>query len=413
MFTAVILMLAGAMNAGAAVHSQCPCYGADGLWGTPDDIGGVNPGTGNIECTIAGPPTRNIACRHIQSGDGYIKMADGTDMYIFGFSDVTGTPDPDVMMQGMLNANFSGPVIDIMEGQEFYLNLSNAGMTIRPDLFDPHTIHFHGYPNNSTVFDGEPMGSIAIMMGSTLSYYYFLDEPGTYIYHCHVEATEHMQMGMLANIFVRPLQDNNAGLKNLGSVPPLNQPFEGFVFNDTDASTGYHVAYPLQISGFDPAFHWANENIQPLPFAEMEDFYFMLNGRGYPDTINPANILNVNGLAAQKTPSLITANQGQKILLRISNVAVMDTDTLTSLGIPMKVVGKGARILRGGGVPTGPDLYYTTNSITLAGGETAEVILDTTGVATGTYFLYSANLNHLSNDAEDFGGVMTEIRVNP
>ena len=31
---------------------------------------------------------------------------------------------------------------------------------------------------------------------------------------------------------------------------------------------------------------------------------------------------------------------------------------------------------------------------------------------TGTYFLYTTNLDHLSNDAENFGGMMTEIVVN-
>ena len=38
-------------------------------------------------------------------------------------------------------------------------------------------------------------------------------------------------------------------------------------------------------------------------------------------------------------------------------------------------------------------------------------MLDTTGVPPGTYFLYTTNLNHLSNDGEDFGGMMTEIVV--
>jgi hypothetical protein len=48
----------------------------------------------------------------------------------------------------------------------------------------------------------------------------------------------------------------------------------------------------------------------------------------------------------------------------------------------------------------------------LGGGEAMDVILDTKDVAPGTYFLYAKNLSHLSNDAEDFGGMMTEIRVN-
>ena len=74
----------------------------------------------------------------------------------------------------------------------------------------------------------------------------------------------------------------------------------------------------------------------------------------------------------------------------------------------MKVVGNGARLLRG---PTGHDLYYETNSITLGGGEAKDVLIDTTGVPNGTYFLYTTNLNYLSNGPEDFGGMMTEITI--
>jgi hypothetical protein len=87
----------------------------------------------------------------------------------------------------------------------------------------------------------------------------------------------------------------------------------------------------------------------------------------------------------------------------------------------MQVVGYNAKLLRD---QTGNNLYYTTNSITLGGGESLDVILDTCTVArtsfascsapmpTGTYYLYTPNLDHLSNDAENFGGLMTEVRVN-
>ena len=37
---------------------------------------------------------------------------------------------------------------------------------------------------------------------------------------------------------------------------------------------------------------------------------------------------------------------------------------------------------------------------------------DTTGILPGTYFLYTTNLNNLSNNTEDFGGMMTEIVIN-
>jgi hypothetical protein len=108
--------------------------------------------------------------------------------------------------------------------------------------------------------------------------------------------------------------------------------------------------------------------------------------------------------------SIIAANQGQRILLRISSVATVHFSTLTSLGIPMKVVGKDTRILRSTG---GQNLYYDTNSVTLGGGQTVDVILNTANVAPGTYFLYSRNFADLTNNQEDFGGMMTEITINP
>ena len=57
------------------------------------------------------------------------------------------------------------------------------------------------------------------------------------------------------------------------------------------------------------------------------------------------------------------------------------------------------------------NLSYSTNSVTLGGGESIDVILDTASVQPGTYLLYTTNLNYLSNDAQDLGGMMTEIRI--
>ena len=95
---------------------------------------------------------------------------------------------------------------------------------------------------------------------------------------------------------------------------------------------------------------------------------------------------------------------------------------LASLGIPMHVIGINARLLRD---LAGNDMTYYSNSITLAGGESIDVILDScsqrgpapgyacvTPIPKGTYYLYTPNLDHLSNDAENFGGLMTEVHIN-
>jgi hypothetical protein len=362
----------------------------------PPDIDGIDTdGDGIVD--------NDNVCLHLGAGDGFTTMADGRVLYMFGFSDLTGVAPEHTFMAGELAAESPGPTIAVREGQKLYLNLTNVGMIVRPDLFDPHTVHFHGFPQAAPIYDGMPDGSIGINMGGTFTYFYQLVDPGTYMYHCHMEATEHMQMGMLANLYVTPKQDGTA--YSYGG-----RTYTTFAYNDGDGSTGYDVQYPIQIGSFDPEFHDASSSVQPLPFALMKDTYAMLNGRGYPETVNPNPLpgpVENGGKPSQKVSSAIRATQGQRILLRLSNLNVTNVYTLAS-GIPMQVVAHDARLLRSA---TGENLYYQTNSLTLGSGVSYDAILDTSAVAPGTYLLYTTNLNFLSNNTEDFGGMMTEIVV--
>lgn len=378
----------------AAVNTQCP-------------------GDNNGDAVIDGggdPAHPNAKCLHLTAGDGFVTMADGREQYMFGFADVTGTRPNKVMNKGILAAEFPAPKIVLDEGDEFYLNLTNVGMLIRPDLFDPHTVHWHGFPDASPIFDGVPDSSISINMGSTLTYYYNVVEPGTYMYHCHVEALEHMQMGMLGNLYVRPAQDGT-------SISFEGKTYSKFAYNDGDGSTGYDIDFAIQIGSFDSAFHDASETVQPLPFANMRDDYPVLNGRGYPDTViaagpvAPSGANPVNGNSTQNEDALMSANAGDRILLRLSNLNVTRFYTLQTLGVSMLMVGKDAKLLRG---PGGKDLYYATNTATLGGGESIDAIIEIpANAASGTkYYLYTSNLNYLNNDQQEFGGMMTEIRVN-
>jgi len=400
MAVAVLLVLFAAPAGASHINVQCP----------GDDI--EDGGNGNAIQDGGEVWPANQKCMHLTSGDGYVTMADGTVMYMFGFADATGWDPSTVMTEGILAGAYPGPIIALDEDDVFYLSLSNVGMLVRPDLFDPHTVHWHGFPQASSVFDGLPESGLSINMGATLTYYYNVKDPGTYMYHCHVEATEHMQMGMLANLYVRPKQNKlaNGTVLNGGFVHTTGNTY---VYNDGDGSTQYDVEVPIQMSSFDRAFHEASESVQPLPFALMRDDYAMLNGRGYPDTVAvgslPAPAEN-GGKVSQFEDALVVAAPGQKVLLRISNISITKYFTLQSLGVPMTVVGRDARLLRG---PGGENLYYDTNSVTLGGGETNDVIVEIPSDAQvgDTYFLYTSNLNYLSNGEEEFGGMMTEIRV--
>jgi len=191
-----------------------------------------------------------------------------------------------------------------------------------------------------------------------------------------------------------------------------------YAYNDGDGSTAYDVEYPLQIHGFDPNFHFVGMTFNPESFTDMKDKYFLLNGRSYPDTVNPNPIATqaTDGVMhyAQPMPAVINIPVGKKALLRISDLDVTEYQTLASLGIPMKVIGLNAKLLRD---QAGNNMYYGTNSITLAGGESLDVILDATDTAkypvNSVFYLYTPNLDHLSNDAENFGGLMTEVHIVP
>src|SRR5436305_3451558 len=444
-----------------------------------------------------------VKCQEVSGGDGYATMADGTQTYLFGFGPLSGlgliangqpgtqladdfnkpytdgpnffngqpnpnydpgAPNPNgaitdvaaIMHTGVMNANMPAPLIAIDEDDEIFLTLTNVGMIMRPDLFEQHTIHFHGYPNASSFYDGVPDASVAINIGGSFTYYYLAPDAGTYFWHCHITPPEHLQMGMVGQLYVRPRQNRvavggslytartaqNGDLRTacvsatdiLCSNPlpvvntAVNRAASGnYAYNDGDGSTYYDVEYPIQMHGFDPNFHFVGMTFNPEGFADMKDKYFLLNGRSYPDTVTPGPLETqssdgVNHFS-QPLATIVTITAGQRALLRISDLNVSEYHTLASLGIPMQVIGYNAKLLRD---QAGNNMYYTTNSITLGGGESLDVILDTcavrstptdpsssctTTLASGTYYLYTPNLDHLSNDAENFGGQMTEVRV--
>src|SRR6202163_4503133 len=120
-----------------------------------------------------------------------------------------------IMDVGVMNGNIPAPMMAIDEDDEFFLTLSNVGMIMRPDLFEQHTVHFHGYPNASSFYDGVPDASVAINIGGSFTYYYLAPDAGTYFWHCHITPPEHLQMGMVGQLYVRPRQNRVAPATNL------------------------------------------------------------------------------------------------------------------------------------------------------------------------------------------------------
>ncbi|HEY1262172.1 MAG TPA: multicopper oxidase domain-containing protein, partial [Terriglobales bacterium] len=396
-----------------------------------------------------------IKCQQISGGDGFATMGDGTQTYLFAFGPLSGVKDmtngvpgggtefgptfnqaydgppqfdptqgnngathpngavglaPDfngtaspghvdprpIMDMGVMNGNMPAPLMSIDEDDEFFLTLTNVGMIMRPDLFEQHTVHFHGYPNASSFYDGVPDASVAINIGGSFTYYYLAPDAGTYIWHCHITPPEHLQMGMVGQIFVRPRQNRVASGASLYTalqhqqldprtasncatdilcgtpVPASNGATHGnnvsgqltkYAYNDGDGSTAYDVEYPIQLHGFDPSFHFVGMTFNPEQFTDMKDKFFLLNGRSYPDTVNAGALhtQSADGVErfSQPLSTLVNIPVGGKALLRFSSLEVTEFQTLASLGIPMTVIAENARLLRD---QAGNNLYYQTNS---------------------------------------------------
>ena len=162
----------------------------------------------------------------------------------------------------------------------------------------------------------------------------------------------------------------------------------------------------------------------------------MLNGRVYPDTlapngsIDPFNpVRDANGdliptpgyehLQYQPLSALVKCNAGERVLLRFANLGFKEA-AMTMPGIPMKVVGRDATLMRS---RDGTDTSYLTDTLSFGAGESFDVIFTAPALQTprppsdpgyDTYMLYNRNFmrsNNLANGG--FGGQATEVRVYP
>jgi hypothetical protein len=357
-----------------------------------------------------------------------------------------GTPAAEIGGIGALKnrANLSAAVLYFHEGDDIRLTLWNGGLGARPDIVDPHTVHWHGFPNQIPYFDGVPNGSLSVPIGANLVYRFlpYRGMAGSYMWHCHVSDAEHVQMGLQSIVYIRPYQNyggpgnpmwpgfgtglvsdpNNpltapvsksipltragwlalrdAGATGLGPMPTGPTSYLGYAFNDglppTDPnSTAYHREFAFDLDDIDTRIHWDDSHFAQQDFSNWAPRFFVMNGRAWPDTIlgnwdvtqrdpgtgfiynvatmdqvladprvvgsaDPSTwslaskVLTTNDLrlGAQPWSSLIQANAGETIVLRMCNLSY-DQFSMSLDGLPFKVIGKDAKSLL-----QGRDSYY-------------------------------------------------------
>ena len=316
--------------------------------------------------------------------DGWVTVPDGNVMYVFGFND-TGV---------MGQVQFPAPMLWANVGDEVNVDFVNLGFKYRTDLEDPHTVHLHGI-HSVPYHDGFPELSFAIPMGESFTYKFMAHSEGTFMYHCHVEAVEHVQMGMYGPLVIY----GGAQTKIYG-----RNYTQEYIWLLSEFDSRWHKA--MEPGAVDPAIPDILQTSPPISYAEWTRInyrpdYWLVNGMAFPDTLSSAadlplltydpgdstfvagiqdQIFVANGQAAhaglQRT-ALVNAVPDEPILVRIINMG-FQTHALHLHGQHYEIIGTDARPLphlqttgRKGGVER-----FEKFTINIGSGETYDTIVN-------------------------------------
>ena len=167
-------------------------------------------------------------------------LEDGSTSGFWGY----GLYNPSNPMNG--SARLPGPLIEVNHGDSVHIHFFNNSP-------ESHTIHLHGLDVNQ-INDGVPATSFMIPEHDSVTYKFLANQTGTFLYHCHVNTSLHLAMGMYGMVTVT--DTNNIMYEN---------------------GPRFTKSYNLLAS--DGMRQWWANPISPGPFHLYEADYFMINGR--------------------------------------------------------------------------------------------------------------------------------------
>ncbi|MCX6043676.1 MAG: multicopper oxidase domain-containing protein [Chloroflexi bacterium] len=226
--------------------------------------------TVGIACTTGASPNPTFT---LATQTGYINLPDGNTMFMWGYS------------AGGKGFQHPGPVLCVHQGDTVTIVLNNNA----PLINDAVSITFPGQENvlangvpAQPQFDGSnnliSLTNVAAPHGGSVTYSFVASNPGTFLYESGTEPQKQVRMGLFGALIVRPAMGAN------------------FVYNRADSqfmaahtlSTGQVVPaeeFMVLLSEIDPYQHQAVENGQTFDMSTYQPRYWLINGRGFPDSI--------------------------------------------------------------------------------------------------------------------------------
>ncbi len=226
-------------------------------------------------------------------------MWDGYQTMIMGYTVDMSTP-----------IDLPSPTIIVNQGDSVEISMLNMSQP------PAHTIHLHGLDVDQAN-DGVPHLSFIVSHGETKSYFFKAPHPGTYLYHCHVVSSIHVQGGMYGVLIVKPPNGEN---------------------KTWSGGYSYDKEYSWLASEIDTNWHGILTLNHQYDSAQVEyeipDFnpqYFLINGKSEQQ-------LNDNSIKIQGSVNEI-------IYLRLSNIGFMGTRYIFPGELNLQVVSGDGRPL--------------------------------------------------------------------
>jgi hypothetical protein len=225
---------------------------------------------------------------------------------------------------GPYKSEFPAPLLEFNQDDSVTIHFFN-------DSHEAHTIHLHGLDVDQ-LNDGVGHTSFDIFSGETYDYKFKATHPGSFLYHCHVNSTFHVALGMY-------------GMISVNATDSL------YLFN---GGPGYNKKYHFLAS--DMYKYWNLNTSSPGPFHLYDPDYFMINGK--------------SGIQLfEDSSAVIQAEIGDSVLLRLANISYTMVEYIFPSGSNVTVYMSDGRP-----IPT----PFQTDTLRLFAGERFSVVMKPT-----------------------------------
>ncbi|MDO8456516.1 MAG: multicopper oxidase domain-containing protein [Burkholderiaceae bacterium] len=297
-----------------------------------------------VACTTSASPNPTFT---LNATDGYIQLPDSNTMYMWGYA------------QGGAAFQHPGPVLCVNQGDTVTVILNNSLPEDVSIIFPgQEAVQANGAPAQPQFNSTGTLTSltdVAAAGGGGVSYTFVATHPGSFLYESGTNPQKQVRMGLFGALLVRPAMGPN------------------FVYNRADSQFTPQEDFMVLLSELDPYQHEAAERNQSFNLNNYHPRYWLINGRGFPDSISdnfsPFLPDQPYGALARIHP-FDTISHPYPGAIHYLNVGTEEFP-FHPHGNNGLVIGRDGRPLEG---PTGQDLSFEKFAINIGPGQTWDVI---------------------------------------